>query len=288
MSSIQTMKAWAIEVKEDQSIPEVFQQTARQILEDCKTFPYTIYAPRNRKTGKPAWDHLLMMTETTVWILEDHDKKVAIAQIPMDGIQSIQMGTVLLQSWIKLCGKSPAGPECVVLYYDTVMGELFIPVMENLRRKMIKISNDNREPQADELDYLKEISLKFYNYGKQSLLPGQRICCSAYQPQSGDLDKTAHADHVTAPHLTILTDEELIIIQETEQAEESATQKYSGIWTHIPVDKIEEVEATSLQESQWEKMSLQFLDQKPVEIVFDPDNHEAIEKLIKQLKLLLK
>ncbi len=57
------------------------------------------------------------------------------------------------------------------------------------------------EAKADELNYLKDANLKFFNYGIQSLLPGQKVCCSVYQPQVVEKAQKSSEAHETATHL---------------------------------------------------------------------------------------
>lgn len=163
MSSSKTMKAWAIQIEQAEKIPAVFQNQMEQALEEDAAFAYIIFAPANEKTGKPAKDTLLTITKGAVWVLVDESHQVAVVRLPTQEIQSIQMGTVLLQSWVAFCGKTAAGNECVVVYYDSVMEDLFVPVLETIRTKMLQLPAEAQEIQADELHYLKDVSLKFIN-----------------------------------------------------------------------------------------------------------------------------
>ena len=287
MSSIRTMKAWAIKIDHSEKIPAAFQQSMEQVLKESADFPYVISAPKNEKTAKPERDTLLVMTEKAVWVLVDQEHKVAVVHFPVEGVQAVQMGTVLLQSWIKFCGKSAGNFECAAVYYDTVMEELFVPVLDNVRAKMLHITAEGPEPDADELGYLKDVSLKFYNYGVQSLLPGQKVCCSVYQPRINEETVKKSETHETAPHLFILTEEELILIQETEQEERSATQKYSGIWTYFPINQIESFDIEAQEDGQWMKVSARAEGQEPVQVMVDPRNRQAIQVLASQLKTSL-
>ena len=284
MSSIRTMKAWAIKINHPEKIPAAFQQSMEQILKESADFPYVISAPKNEKTGKPERDTLLVMTEEAVWVLVDQEHKVAVVRFPMEGVQAVQMGTVLLQSWVKICGKSEGNFECAAVYYDTVMEELFVPVLDHVRAKMLRMTLEGPEPQVDELNYLKDVSLKFYNYGVQSLLPGQKVCCSVYQPKVDEENVKKSGKHEMAPHLFVLTENELILIQETEQEERSATQKYSGIWTYFPISQIARFDVETQEDGKWMRASVCAEGQEPVQVVIDPRNRQAIQVLANQLK----
>ena len=283
MSSIKTMKAWAIKIEQTEKIPAAFQKPMEQVLEEDAEFPYIIYAPVNEKTGKPAQDTLLAMTEGAVWVLMDERQQVSVVRFSTQEIQTIQMGTVLLQSWVTFCGKAAGNNECAVVYYDAVMEELFVPVLETVRTKMLQIPAEAQEIQANELNYLKDASLKFYNYGVQSLMPGQKVCCSVYQPQVEEKALKQFQAYETAAHLFILTEEELILIQETEQEDKSATQKYSGIWTRFPIRQIEGFHVEDEEDGRWMKVSVRAQGQEPVKVIIDPRNRQAIQTLSNHL-----
>ncbi|SMP41879.1 hypothetical protein [Anoxynatronum buryatiense] len=281
MSSLKTMKAWAVKVNSIDEVPEVFRGTIVDLLEGNTTFPHMVYAPKNSQTGKPSVDTVMAATLDQVMFCMQEGNGIRTLIYDFAELQAIQIGTVLLQSWIRFFGNTTSGYKDTKLYYDTVMEELFLPVVENARLKALGLSEQGTEPDAGVLGQLMEESMKFLNYGKQSLLPGQRVRSMVYQPRAKGTT-TSEETNETAPHLTLLTSEELILIQETKK-DTSATQKYSGIWTYIPLHQIT---TTMLEESNddgWEKLTIQLKEQKPVTILFDAANRLEIQTLAAQL-----
>ncbi|MEN1761944.1 hypothetical protein [Anoxynatronum sibiricum] len=281
MSSLKTMKAWAVKVNSIDEVPEVFRETIINSLEGNTTLPHMVYAPQNSRTGKPSTDTVMAATIDQVIFYTQEGNGIHTLIYDFAELQAIQIGTVLLQSWIRVFGHTASGYHQTTLYYDTVMEELFLPVIENARLKALGLKNDGTEPDAGVLDQLMQESMKFLNYGKQSLLAGQRVRSMVYQPRAKGA-AASEETHETAPHLTLLTSEELILIQETKK-DTSATQKYSGIWTYIPLHQIA---TTMLEESNddgWEKLTIQLKEQKPVTILFDAANRQEIQTLAAQL-----
>jgi hypothetical protein len=288
MSSKQTMKYWAIRIDSPEEIPPAFKDKMDIIVGDSPDFPYALFAPKNERLRKPAQDTLLAMKKESIWILEKTEEDIQQTCFEMQEIQLLQVGSILLNSWIKICGNSDGQYACKVINYDTVLEELFVPVIDQARIKMLELDDAKSEPQISELDYLndnrlKDTSLKFYQYGTRSILPGQEICCSIYQPRLEEKDQPGMEDQERAPHLSILTNEELIIIQETEQAKEATTKKYSGIWTHIPLRYIQEIKMERMDPEKWNKMVVYQEGQEPIELLVDFRNRQAAHLLIKKV-----
>ncbi len=282
MSSTDTMKAWAIKIEEEASVPENFQEMMSRIVSKLEVFPYTIFAPKNDKTGKPDQDTLLVMTAENIYVLEDQGGKISTASFFMKEIQMVQMGTVLLESWISIWGKSAGEYISCTLYFDTVLEELFEEVLNKIRNKALQLSPEPKKEGSKELDYLKEISEKFYNYGKFSLLPGQEIQNSAYQPMAYVGKSKNSAEFQTAPHLMILTEKEVILIEEAKQEQKSTSQKYSGVWSYIQIPHISNIEEQL--EGEWMKLKIFLEGQKPKQIDYDPKNKLDAQNLTQNLK----
>jgi len=285
MSSTDTMKAWAIKIEEEASIPENFQEMMKRIILELEAFPYTIFAPKNEKTGKPNQDTLLVMTEETIFVLEDQRGKISTASFLMKEIQMVQMGTVLLESWISIWGKSAGEYISCILYFDTVLEELFEEVLHKVRSMALQLSSVSEKEGTKELDYLKEISEKFYNYGQMSLLPGQEVRNSAYQPMAYVGKSKNSAELQTAPHLMILTEKEVILIEEAKQEQKSTSQKYSGVWSYVPIPQISNIEEQ--MEGEWMKLKLFCQGQQPKEIVYDPKNKQDAQMLVTEIENLM-
>jgi hypothetical protein len=286
MASTETMKAWAIEIKSEEDIPDLFRMAYTQLNQETESLPYSVYLPHNEKTNKPDSDQMVILQDDRIVILKK-EETVLRHEYPFDSIQMIQIGTVLLQSWIRIFCEAEGKPKDVVLYFDTVVETLFDPFIQSARKNMLNWQTAQTVTSVtDELDYLKESSLKFLNYGRASLLPGQQVRSSVFQPHTKDANE-AVPEGSTTPHLMILTDEELILIQETKQKKRSATQKYSGIWSHIPIGRITEVSLEAGAITGWERMKVHFDGQLSLDVEFDKNNRERIAQLAEKLKLMI-
>ena len=281
MSSAKTMKAWAIKINTLNEVPEAFRDAIEASLESDSGFTQMVYAPQNKHTGKPACDTMMVSTPEEIHFFLKEATGVHKVSYMFSELQAVQLGTVLLQSWIRIFGHSDTDYQETTLYFDTVMEDMFVPVVESARLKATGLSPQGDPPKVGVLDRLMDESMKFLNYGKQSLLPGQQVKAMVYQPRAKG-EKTTGETHETAPHLTLLTNEELILIQETKQ-EASATQKYSGIWTYIPLNQMTHTKLEASKQDGWETLTIKIKGQQPFVVLYEAANRQEIEALVTQL-----
>jgi len=114
------------------------------------------------------------------------------------------------------------------------------------------------------------------------LLPGQCVLAYAYQPEVKLSFWKRATERETEPHLLVLTEKELLMIKETAQRKKSATQKYSGIWTHIPLKKIDTIELVPLDDG-WGELSVKMEGQKDLISHYQADHMEKAQQLIESL-----
>ena len=277
MSSTLTMKNWAIKIADIEELPKYFKPGAEDLLKHYEGEPSIIYAP-----SKDHNDAVLIMLDQDVVVLEKQEEKVIMTRYPMEEVQFVQMGSVLLDSWLKICGKTAARYSCDTVYFNTVMDALFEPVLDTLRQKMLHITDTVATADTDQLADMKDIDLKFFNYGTRGLLPGQRVLANAYQPGVKLSFWKRASGRETEPHLVVLTEEELIIIKETAEKKKSTTQKYSGIWTHIPLIKINTIDLAPLDDS-WGELTIKMEGQKDLTLHYQADHMEKAQHLIETL-----
>lgn len=280
MSSTITMKNWAIKIADIEELPQHFKPGAEDLLNYYKGETSIIYAP-----SKDHNDAVLILLDEEVVVLEKQGEDIKTARFSMEEVQLVQMGSVLLDSWLKVCGKTDRSHSCETVYFNTVMDALFEPVMETLRRKMLQLANKEAPIENEQLNDLKEISLKFYNYGTMSLLPGQRVLACAYQPGVKLSFWKRGSGRETEPHLLILTEEELLMIKETAERKKTVTQKYSGIWTHIPLVKISTIDLAPGND-EWGELIIQLEGQKDLTLHYQADHMEKAQQLIETLRSL--
>jgi hypothetical protein len=88
-------------------------------------------------------------------------------------------------------------------------------------------------------------NFKYFSLGKQSILPGERVLETVYQPDIkintlNIFNKPVFSKYLTG-HLAILTDKELILIKESKRTKSLKENLYGGVFTYIPLSQIQDI-----------------------------------------------
>jgi hypothetical protein len=125
------------------------------------------------------------------------------------------------------------------------------------------------------------------NYARRSLLRGEKVIHTILQPE-------IRASVITLLGLTfyrtisptlvsILTDRELILIQETERI--TRAEKYGGAWTYVPLNKI-----TSLSIGEKANdllvLSIQLPEDTRLECLFQASMRQEVNQLVEKFRKL--
>jgi len=92
----------------------------------------------------------------------------------------------------------------------------------------------------EQIDYLKKLNLKLYNYTKRGLMEGQTVLHSIFQPRIKESLFKLFNRVKSETSITILTNEELIVVHEPEKLH--STDEHKGVvWQFIALDSIEKL-----------------------------------------------
>jgi len=229
------MDSWARVIDSYDKVPEAFQAFIR--FHDF--FPYIIYAPSDNWGRRRTNAKLICLYNDEFRILEQVKDKVNEACYYFHDIQYIETGTILLYSWICVDGLVDHKNTKSVVEFNSTVRQLFQPLIEKLRAGIHQIKAIEKGMELAKLDYLGRLNYKFFNYSHDAILSGEKIVYTLYQPDIYiKYLKFFHRIQVSAC-LLIVTDKELIIIQDDERNKNSNHKKgYGGIWVYIPLKKI--------------------------------------------------
>jgi serine/threonine protein kinase len=206
-----------------------------------KELPYIIRIPEIKAPRQlKRYEKLLCIYDDKVAILEKNQGEVLKKEFPLESITYIVHGEVLLHSWLNINTVS----DTVTIPYNTVNDEIFNPIIMTLRRKLfketdIRYNHEQHETELTKLDYLYELSYKFYNYSKRSILPGAIIISNMFQKKI-----SVFRTHIPNS-LFILTDKELLLLQDTEIPRKTHTANYGMISTYVPLRQITTIDFSS-------------------------------------------
>lgn len=231
-----TTSYWARPIQSFEEIPNAF----KEFLPQSELFPYIIYSPPDSWGEKKTNAKLTCMYQDKVVVLEVIRNEVNTTCYWFKDIDYIEQGTMLLYSWIGIHGFVDGALSNSIVEYNSVVTPYFHPIVRAIRQvqPISETIGDNRD--LSKLDYLNVLNYKFFNYSHDSILPGEEIIGTVYQPAVYEKSMFFFTRVVTLSHLTILTNKELIIIKEEEviEVKRRSDVKNGGVWVYIPLHKI--------------------------------------------------
>ncbi|MBN1259062.1 MAG: hypothetical protein JXB35_00135 [Anaerolineae bacterium] len=240
----QTMASWARVLESYADVPEIYQDTLKSLLEGRRTFPYVVLTPSFTGLDERTTEKLVCEVDDVVYILERAGDEVVVEGYPVDTIRDVEVGNILLYSWITLDGVTTGGKTSAsTIEFNTATADRFAPFVDKLRRAPRKTVRAASHTEQAKFDALASASYKFMNYARSSLMSGEQVISMAWQPEIRvSVAPFLHLPFyrmITTAHLTVLTNKELILIREDERS--SRTKKgmrYGGVWQYIPLRSV--------------------------------------------------
>ena len=246
-SSIESMRTWTKRIRSFVDVPREF---APVFPEYHGQFPYTLFLPRDRQFKR---NHMIFCVfEDHFVVLEMERNEITSFSGMFTDILYLERGKILLHSWLKIV--TPAGAPS--LRFTTTNDYLFEPAMARIRQGMsggeaadgTAGEDENHSQTLSKFEFLAPDNLKYLNYGKRSVLPGDAVLGVFYQPERcvrelSLFNKTLFRWYTTA-HLSIFTERELILIREKKRIKTKRDTLYGAIFSFIPRRRIQGISFT--------------------------------------------
>ncbi|VBB09761.1 Hypothetical protein LUCI_5059 [Lucifera butyrica] len=231
--------AWARKVTSPDQIPAVF----REFVPALEPFPHIVYSPPDSWGSYRTNAKLTCLTDGAIYFLEKTKTGVTQVRFALEDIDCIEQGVVLLYSWIAVRGTCDGRTAGFKVEYNTVMDLLFNTIVQSVRQKLVRPGHADYQEEMKKLNYLVSIDFKYMNYSRFALLPGQSMLQTVYQPAIGKKVMIFFYKRLTSAHLLMLTDTELILIQDEEADAKKfffkgQSSQYGGIWQYIPLHRL--------------------------------------------------
>jgi hypothetical protein len=239
----QTMSSWSKVIESPEGVPEVYRNSYNRVLGHEPSMPYTVFAPaiaglRHRTTEK-----LLCEAHGTIYVWERIADRVALAAYPTETISDLEMGEILLFSWITIGGVTQAGKvSATTIEFNTATSRHFSRFVSLLRPAPDPLAGLALDVEQAKFDHLAAESFKFGSFACGSLVEGEQVRQIVWQPKIRKpltrLGKLTFFQTLSLPHVVILTDKELIVIQDDERTRENRGVRYGGKWRYIALKHI--------------------------------------------------
>ena len=290
-SDEQTRLSWAKLIESYDYVPTIYKDFFKHSFVEKRQFPYTILTPSYQEFIHKTTEKLVCDFGHEIYVLEKIGDTFKRKCYPLEEISCVEIRTVLLDSYIKIIGVTRNGiPDSSKIRMNSVTTRLFTPIIERIRQGTTDFKGPAQSSELAKFDHWIELSLKFTNYAKNSILFGEKVIHSIFQPEIRKrlfkiMDKTFYRTLSRAVAI-ILTDRELIIIQDAERIfyEDNS---YGGIWNYIPLNKIGTL---SLGKGNRDLLvlSIHLLDSVQLEYMFQASAKGELNQLLHQFRKLTK
>jgi hypothetical protein len=288
----QTMAAWSKVIESQSDIPEAYRSCFDKHIGNEQSFPHVILTPPLDKFSHKTTEKLICDIDHVIYIFERNGDRIVTSCYPYHEICEVELGVILLDSWLTIRGKTTQGEANVsTIEFNTASMRHFAPILKKLRSAP-RIEEDAQfTAEKDKFSYLSEVNFKFMNYGRESLMPGETVLQILLQPEIREprwsiFGKTFYKT-ISLAHLTILTDRDLILIRDTERNKASRLSRYGGIWQFIPLSCLESL---NLSESAHQRLTLSIGSRsgKTIEKLFEISSQTELEQFCSQFQTLSK
>ena len=249
-SSEHMQQSWARTIKSYDDVPDVYRSAFETLVNGAGEFPYTVLTPSYKGFIKRGKEKLVSCIGDKVCILEETGNDLTTTCYLLDGISCIEVGKLLLQFWVEIRGTTTAGGlSSTRLEASTVTQVFFLPIVDALRVSQHGTGEADWEVERDKFDYLVSLNYKFMNYARQSIMQGEKVVHHVLQPEIRSeilsLFGKSLCRTLSAAHITILTDREMILIRDGADKWWDSGIKYGGVWNYIPLSRITSVSLTN-------------------------------------------
>lgn len=278
------MAGWSQLIERVEAIPHPFQQPYRSLLAEAQPFPYLIFAPAIVGMRRKTNEKLLCLTQDMLCVWERLGKQIATAIYPLENISDLEIGQILLFSWLTIGGRNSDGEaKTVTVEFNTVSTPLYAPVVARVRPQATHNSQAQWQAELAKFNYLEKISYKFMNYARESVTRGEKIITTIWQPKISNPLLTLFGRPFYPPgrapmpaHLTILTDREVIFIGDDRRLMETKGGRYGGIWHYVLLPHVSSASVEQREAGLWALRLNLLAGNRQVERLYSADNQAKL------------
>ncbi len=284
----QARLSWASLAKTRAEVPEIYREFFDALpAEDREPFPYSVIGPTFKGFIQPENEKLICRVGDSLYVLEQKNGDLTTRRYPHSEIDLIETGTILLYSWFAIHGTDSAGGTApTTVKFNSITEHLYTPFVEWFR-EAIKPAGRSAEPaEISPFAALADVNFKFMNFGIKTIPHGEPVLQILLQPE---IRETVFAflgytltRRIAPAHLAILTERDLILIRDDPSQRERAKSPYGGIWSYIPLRKIQSVTLAPGEEDRME-LSVHLPNDQKVVLPYEETRRADAEKLRRRI-----
>ncbi|GEM_PF-5473126 len=234
-------QTWARHVTPGTPLPESFRTVLTELGHSDLSQSYVIYAPADHWATRHTDPKIVALSGRNLDVLVMRGVTVEINRYPVQCIDHIQRGRILLDSWVTINATIDGNPQSSTIEFNTVVEALFDRLINTLRAIRAEIC-ETRNPDFGQIQaspkFPDERGHKLARYASQSLLSGEEVVSVYLSPNEGKpvrrRGRFRGCTYVPGPYIIVLTNREVIRVHEecrlfTQQA------RYGAIWDFTPL-----------------------------------------------------
>lgn len=275
---------WARIIKTYDEIPDGLKEKCIEEIGQRALLPYIIYSPSDRWGSRYTNERLTCLLEDRITVIEKTENGMTAVSYMPQNINYLRRRSILLHSWLSIAGVAGNKAAITTIEYNTVVKNLFIPIINFLRPLPgLKENTDGSSAGLESFDCFKELEYRFRQYARECIAPGEEVLAMCFQPVIYEKRRRFIRKMLSNSHLSILTGREWIFINEGELIS-AKSQKYEDIYTFIALDKIRDVTADKLTDTL--NVKLAFKDAGELTMMFDTSKKAELDSFIRTFRKL--
>lgn len=235
----QTMLTWARLIETPAQLPLAYRGMVARRFGAEAPFPYMVLVPAFTDPALALPEQVMFEQDGVLVILARRGEEVTECAYPLGDLWSVETGSVLLQSWLTLDGRTRDGTwATTTLAFSTASHALLKPFVQRIRAFGPKASLKASPVPATEFD------AKFIHEVEEALLPDETIIARLWRPNIALPAPLASAwpfyNAERVNHLALLTDRELILMWDKVPEAAGEDEGYGMVRRYIPLKHITE------------------------------------------------
>ena len=288
---MRTMSTWSQIIPTIEDVPPAFRPFFDSIANSTDSFPYCVFAPRVPRIFTHPPDKMICDIDGIWQILEHTDGHVRVHTCPLQNITDIEIGHILLQSWLTINGLALDGtPVSPSIEFNSVSTNFYEHFIDQFKPAPVTGEESSLKTEQAKFDALTSSTFKYMNYGRHSISTGEEVLHFIWQPEIRvprlPFRHLPFFRTITTAHLLILTDKQVILLREDERSRLYKGLRYGGVRHFIPLHNITS-SSLNTRDDGLLTLSLHLRQGRRLEWPFADSHKQELEQFQSQMENLL-
>jgi hypothetical protein len=284
-----TMITWSQAIGTFEALPEIYQPFIRQLqYETGGELPYMVLTPATEKTIRKTPEQIVCSTRNNLYVIENIDRKLSFTAFPIHQIHFLEVGAILLFSWLTIHGMTTDGVnQSKTIEFNSVSFPHFLPFINQVRGAPPRLNQPALDQEKRKFYFLAPTAYKFMNYGCKSLMGNEKVLKIIWEPEIRE--KFFPRLRIPFSHLksnaclSILTDKELILVQEFDLNNSYRGTRYGGIWRYIPHRCLNSVRLSESNQGKF-NLTISLAGETEIQVLFRNENRPHLDEFIQTVE----